>query len=199
MTAESESNAPPLNPDQALGALMRQARKDRGLSINAVASKAGLSIGLISQIERGLTSPSIRSLRLLAHAIGVPVETFFTQGDPVTVDEADFVVRPASRRMLDLHHAGIAMQIITPSAPGALQMFMAEIAPGAYSGAELDSHESEEAGIVISGQLDLWLGTRQFQLFEGDAFRFGPMTPHRYGNPGRAVTRVHWIYTPPIY
>ncbi|MDX5361546.1 MAG: cupin domain-containing protein [Alphaproteobacteria bacterium] len=199
MTAQDNENGTPLNPDQALGALMRQARKDRSLSMHAVATRAGLSVGLISQIERGLTSPSIRSLRLLADAIGVPVESFFTNAETVADEEAEFVVRPANRRLLDLRRAGITMQITTPRTRGDLQMFLTEIEPGAYSGPELDTHDGEEAGVVIAGQLDLWLGEKRFHLFEGDAFRYRASTPHRYGNPGKTVTRVHWVYTPPIY
>ncbi|MCP1337082.1 cupin domain-containing protein [Futiania mangrovi] len=201
MTAQEERQEATSNPDQILGALMRQARKDRGLSMHVVATKAGLSVGLISQIERGLTSPSIRSLRLLADAIGVPVESFFTDVQPdVSVDEeAQFIVRPANRRLLDLRRAGITMQITTPRTRGDLQMFLTEIEPGAYSGPELDTHDGEEAGVVMAGQLDLWLGEKRFHLFEGDAFRYRASTPHRYGNPGKTVTRVHWVYTPPIY
>jgi transcriptional regulator with XRE-family HTH domain len=188
-----------LNDDQALGARMRKARQQRSLSLNTIAQNAGLSVGLISQIERGLTSPSIRSLRLIAKAIGVSVDAFFVETGPSSEEEAGFIVRPANRRVLDLGPAGITMQITTPKTDGDLQMFLTEIDPGSYSGPELDTHEGEEAGVVIAGQLELWLSDRRFTLFEGDSFRYRASTPHRYGNPGRTVTRVHWVYTPPIY
>jgi transcriptional regulator with XRE-family HTH domain len=181
-----------------LGHQMRQIRKARGLSIPVVAKRAGVSVGLISQIERGLTSPSIRSLRQLATALEVPVVQFFTPANH-DGDCSHNIVRPGQRRMLLLPHIGIHTEVLTSDSSGALQMFIANIEPGGSSGPEFDSHDGEEAGLVLSGRLELWVGDRYFILDEGCSFRFSSRTPHRFANPGPVLARVHWVITPPIY
>ena len=55
------------------------------------------------------------------------------------------------------------------------------------------------AGLVLAGQLELWLGDKHYHLYEGDSFQFSSHTPHRYCNPGEMTTRVQWMVTPPIY
>ena len=185
--------------DRTLGRKMRQIRKSRGLSLQKVAERANLSVGLISQIERGLTSPSIRSLRQLGAALDVPVEQFFTLAEPPKAYEEGHIVRPRHRRVLNLTHTGITTELITPDSSGALQMFIANIEPGGGSGPELDVHEGEEAGLVLAGRLELWLGDKHFLLDEGDSFRFSSAVPHRYANPGIMTARIQWVITPPIY
>lgn len=187
------------DPDQTLGMKMRRIRKLQGLSIQEVAGRAGVSVGLVSQIERGLTSPSIRSLRQLGAALKVPVEQFFNTPQNPQEQEQGYVVRPRERQVLALEHIGMTIELISPKANSKMQMFIANIEPGASSGPELDSHKGEEAGLVLSGQLELWVGDKHFILNEGDTFRFSSKEPHRHANPGSMVTRVHWITTPPVY
>lgn len=186
--------------DRRLGGKMREVRKAAGLSLQEVAERAELSVGLISQIERGLTSPSIRSLRLLAAALATPVDHFFSRPEEPDEAERTYVVRPRTRRVLDLSHRGMTMEIISPPEQGAaMQTFITNLQPGGGSGIELDVHDGEEAGLVLCGQFELWLGDKRFLLSEGDSFRFNSRTPHRYRNPGETLTRVHWTATPPIY
>ncbi|WP_163094543.1 helix-turn-helix domain-containing protein, partial [Acinetobacter baumannii] len=63
--------------DQRLGETVRLLRQRAGLSIQDVAKITGLSTGMISQLERALATPSIRTLRLLSIALAVPISYFF--------------------------------------------------------------------------------------------------------------------------
>jgi len=189
------------SPEQThtfVGNRIREIRKRQGRSIPNIAKAAGLSNGLISQIERGLTSPSIRSMRQIADALDVSVQQFFTPASD-DCDEPSYVVRPSARRFLDLSRNGIYTEITSPAASSGLQTFIANIMPSGHSGHEFDSHKGEEAGLILSGQLELWVGDNHFLLDEGCSFNFPSTTPHRYSNPGLVPTRVHWIITPPIY
>ena len=58
---------------------------------------------------------------------------------------------------------------------------------------------SEEAGLVVSGRLDLWIDGVEVRLEAGDSFSFPSTLPHRYRNPGRGGTVVVWAMTPPSY
>jgi len=191
------------SPDKSgsvgLSALLRDARKKKGLNLKDVSDATGLSIGLISQIERGLTTPSMRSLRQVAGALGLSVSSLFAHSDEEDADEGHHIVRKHMRRVLNLKSIGMHMEIMTPIEGTPIQAFVAYLLPGGMSGTEFDSHIGEEFGIIIDGQFELFLGSQRFLLNPGDSFNFNSKTPHRYVNPGTTMTYIHWVITPPIY
>jgi transcriptional regulator with XRE-family HTH domain len=187
------------SPDLWLGQEMRLLRKRRGLSLEEVAAQAGVSPGLISQIERGLTSPSIRSLRSLAKALDVPVSWFFQPSEIEDAEEGQIVVRAANRRRMGLKKIGVTKELMTPGLSGSLQMMLITLDPRATTGPETNAHEGEKCGVVVSGALDLMLEGRTYSLREGDSFRFDSMRPHFISNSGAAVAKVLWITTPSMY
>ena len=193
------NDAAGLDDDNSLGRRMREFRKSHGWSLRSMADRAGLSIGLISLIERGRSSPSIRSLRLLAGALEVPMEWFFQDRRATMKTTHSQVLRSGQRRSLRLAGQGISIQIASPPKTEKLQMFVVELEPGGGSGGEMDQHQGEEAGLVISGEIEFWLGHDHLLLSEGDSFQFSARTPHRYHNHGVVPARVLWVITPPFY
>lgn len=192
--------APPEAADgRDLSQRLRQARRAQELTLATLAERAGLSIGFISQVERGLTTPSMRSLRLLAGALGLRVEELFSHPTGGDAREERHVVRRDRRRVLNLEAIGMHMEIMTPRESGSIQLFAAYLRPGGISGPEDDRHEGSECGVVIDGQLELWLDGEKYLLGAGDSFSFESRTPHRYRNPGPTMTYLHWTITPPIY
>jgi transcriptional regulator with XRE-family HTH domain len=193
----SPKGSPARNP--ALADLLREARKNKDLSLQDVADATGLSIGLISQIERGLTTPSMRSLRQIADAVDVSVSSLFARTDAEDAGEARNITRKDMRRVLNLESIGMHMEIMTPPEGTPIQAFVAYLLPGGMSGTEFDSHIGHEFGIIIDGQLELFLGPQRYLLNPGDTFSFNSETPHRYVNSGTTMTYIHWVITPPIY
>lgn len=185
--------------DAAVGAALRALRRARGLSLQQVAASTGLSIGLISQVERGLSSPSVRALRALAEALGVTVGWLFHHGAPPPPEEFGVVLRQASRRRMEFNGGEVLKELLTPDLDGALEMLIVEIAPGGSSGGVPYTHPGEECGLVLAGALDLWVEDRHFRLNEGDAFRFASTRPHHFANPTGQRARVLWVITPPAY
>lgn len=185
--------------DLWLGKEMRHVRKRRGLSLEEVARRAELSIGLVSQIERGLSSPSIRSLRALSDALGIPASWFFQNGGPVPESERGIVTRPENRRLLNLKEKGMVKELLSPALTGGLEMLLVNIEPGGSSGPEHYTHRGEEGGLVLAGTLELWVEDRRFTLREGDSFGFESHRPHRFANPGTETTKVLWVVAPPVY
>lgn len=185
--------------DLWLGMQIRDLRKTGHLSLQHLADKSGLSVGLLSQIERGLTSPSIRSLRQLSEALGVTPARFFHQETPPPSAEIGRIVRRGQGRQLRLTGNGVAKWLMTPDLSGDLEMLLVEIAPGGRSGDESYTHKGEECGYVIRGALQLWIDEDSFLLREGDSFRFKSATPHRFESASDDMTHVLWVITPPLY
>jgi len=80
-----------------IGARLRAARKDRGWTLEVLASKSGLSTGFLSQVERDLTTLSIVSLSAICQALGVPIESLFSSSRPI--GEAPSAVTRADQQL----------------------------------------------------------------------------------------------------
>lgn len=183
----------------SLGDEIRHMRKAKGLTLSGLARKTGLSIGYLSQVERDISGLSIKALKQVSDAMGVQVARLFQEMEPVPAEEQGIVVRANRRRRLSFSGLGLSDDLLSPSLSGQLEMLLCTLAPGASSGDEPYTHKGEEAGFILSGSLELWVGKRHFMLKQGDAFTFKSSQPHRYGNPGAVDTVVVWVITPPTF
>lgn len=174
-----------------IGTRLRELRKDRRLSIQQLADRVGLSIAMISQIERGLSTPSLRSLRLLAEALNVPVSWFFASSKGHS--ESRHIVRRGQRRRLRVPDVGVVQELLSPASVNGIEMYEVSLEPGGSSGPEAYTHEGEKLGLVIEGRLQLHIGTEVHLLESGDSFHFPSTQPHRFANPGTGPTRFVWI------
>ncbi|MBW6494391.1 MAG: cupin domain-containing protein [Burkholderiaceae bacterium] len=184
-------------PNSGLGSQLRQRRRAKGLTLTELSRLAGLSVGLLSQIERGVSAPSLKSLMQISAALGIPPSWLFDQGSPQDPLEKGLVVRRGARRRLDLGSYGVTKELLTPDLGGELQLYLVEIRPGGQSGPEAYTHRGEEAGLVLAGTLELIVEDRTVLLYEGDSFRFESSVPHRYTNPGTTPTTAVWINSLP--
>ncbi|WP_170428574.1 helix-turn-helix domain-containing protein [Ruegeria arenilitoris] len=180
--------------DPLLGEEIRALRKAKRMTLGQLGQATGLSNGFISQIERGQNRPSVTALFKISRALGVSVGWFFSTSD---ADRNAHVVRQQERRSIE-YDDGIRDELLTPGLGGKLELLSCRFPPG--SGVEtVYFHEGEEAGVVIRGAMDLWVGDTLYHLQEGDSFAFDSTTPHRYRNPSMEETVVIWAITPPNF
>ncbi len=191
--------APPTSPTPALGELIRDLRRARGLTLQDLADQIGKSVGYLSQVERNKSTLSIAGLMDISRALGVPMNWFFQADAEQPEGERDTVVRENFRRSMQFTNLGLREELLSPNLRGPLEMLLSIIEPGASSGEDPYSHTGHEAGLVIEGTLDLWVGERHFRLQAGDSFSFRSTEPHRCANPGDVVAKVVWVITPPSY
>jgi transcriptional regulator with XRE-family HTH domain len=180
----------------SLGRDLRGLRKARNLTLSELALIIGRSVGFISQIERGLSTPSINDLRAMARAFDVPVSWFFITDD-VDSDEREFIVRAGSRRSLGTVEHGIVEELLSPDLGGSFEVFRTVLEPGSERN-ELIFRQTEESGYIVSGLFDLWIEGRLFHLKAGDSFRFENKS-QRWRNPGSDKTVIIWVVSPPVY
>jgi transcriptional regulator with XRE-family HTH domain len=179
--------------DQRLGETVRLLRQRAGLSIQDVASRTGLSTGMISQLERARAMPSVRTLRLLSVALEVPISYFFEESD--LAETQSYIVRKNHRRLLRLTSSGVVKESLTPAGKGELELYELTLNPGGSSGGDFVQHTGEKAGYVLAGSLRLWLDHEAHILEAGDSFRFPSTVPHMFDNPTQHVARVIWVAT----
>lgn len=182
-----------------LGSQLRQRRRVKNLTLAELAQQSRLSVGLLSQIERGITAPSLKSMTQICSALGIPMSWLFDSGPADDPQEKGLVVRRGSRRRLDLGSYGVTKELLSPDLGGEMQIYLVSIRPGGQSGPERYSHRGEEGGLVLSGTLELTVEDRVVILYEGDSFRFSSERPHRFSNPGNTQTSVVWANTLAFY
>lgn len=177
-----------------VGQRIRALRRMRRLSLETVASRTGLSIGFVSQIERGLSSPSLRVLAMLADALGVGLAALFGTDNKDSNGDA-VVTRERQRPDLKIWRSGISKQLLSAAgSEGRLNLFLVRMQPLASTGDELYTHDGEEAGLVLEGEMTLVVDAESWTLGPGDSFRFASRRPHRFGNPSQDTnTVVLWV------
>ncbi|WP_257201868.1 MULTISPECIES: helix-turn-helix domain-containing protein [unclassified Bradyrhizobium] len=191
--AKSKAVTKPAEPamDVAVGRRIRDLRRVRQFSLETVAARTSLSIGFLSQIERGLSSPSLRVLATLADVLGVGMAALFGASPSADGGSDQVVTRGLQRPELKLWRTGVSKQLLSPaSADSKLNLFLVHLEPGGSTGDELYTHDGEEAGLVLEGEMLLTVDSETWSLKRGDSFRFASRRPHRFSNPANDAKSV---------
>jgi transcriptional regulator with XRE-family HTH domain len=187
---------------QSLGNELRGVRKAQGLTLRMLAQRSGKSLSFISKIERGLARPSIAALQDIAEALGVPIGWFFMADGPVAAEERPYIVRSSHRRRLaysaiaSTDYMGAEDYLLSANLDGKLALGISYYEPRGTAGDDLYTHQGEEAGLVLEGEIELLLDGRSFTLKQGDSFSFSSHIPHTYRNAGRTRAVIVWANTP---
>ncbi|WP_432989232.1 helix-turn-helix domain-containing protein [Dactylosporangium sp. CA-233914] len=195
------------NNGQALvGARMRQFRKERGLTLRGLATQSGLSIGFLSQVERGISAIGLTALNGVAAALDRPVAEFFHTDDQVasppapTDDLPDhFTLTRAQNGATEYVSGQTTYRMLSDRGPHlVLEPMVVHIAPGGRR-EEAYGHAGEEFAYVVSGELLYEVDGIEHRLFPGDSLHLRSSTPHRLYNDTEAVTTVVSVVTPRLF
>ncbi len=187
-----------LDAEASVGQEIKDLRRASNVTLSALSEATGLSKGYLSQIERGISSPSIKALHSISRALGVNISWFFPSPSSEEDELKDFIVRRDGRRSLTFE-SGIKDELLSPNLGRNLELLRCTFAPKSFSGKETYSHRGEEAGFVAAGRLTLWLDGKEIQLLSGDSFAFESTIPHRYANESDEEAVVIWVISPPSY
>jgi len=182
----------------SLGAKLRQLRTARELTIAQLAERAGVSSGLISQIERGNSNPSIKTLQRLRAALGVNLWEFLDERMPNAAGEAGapgaskFVCRKTDRQRIIVGASRLVKELLSPRNDRNLRFMIISLPPGGES-EDVIIGQGEKGGLVMQGQVRLTVGDDDSDLGEGDSFQFPSSIPHKLSNPHDQPAQVIWI------
>jgi transcriptional regulator with XRE-family HTH domain len=185
-----------LDSETSMAHLGRTIRTNRAglLTVEELAERAGISAGLISQLERGIGNPSFNTLMRLSRALNLPISALFHGGEKET---SDLIVRKADRLRLTRTEDGIKQEILSPDVRRKLGLIRTVVPPG-YSGTDTPmSHPGEEAFLVVKGSLEVTLGQQTYELAVGDTITFDSSVPHALSNPGDEPAEFIGCSTPP--
>lgn len=189
MVTDSENREHDATVD--VGKQIRMLREQRGLSQTALAEASGISRNTLSLIERGVTSPTVSTLKGLAGALSVEINAFFQPYADTRV-----VLTKANRRprlMLDhgsLADLGLGMSefLVTP--------LLLHLDPGARSGSAL-SHDGQDFVFCLDGEILYSIDGQGYLLEPGDSLFFDGRLRHRFGNTGAGTASMLIILSTP--
>jgi transcriptional regulator with XRE-family HTH domain len=187
-TTAAKPQAPGALADGAVGARVRALRESMDLSLRDLAERSGVSAPMLSQVERGETSPTLA----VAERIAAGLELTLSQ--LLRLDEGGHVVvvRPGARRRR--RRGGHLVEELTPPLPGQrADVSIHTLRPGAATGGPDDPpmHEpgSRETTVVLSGEIDLFIDGARHQLEAEDSVTFDADLPHHFENNGSGEAR----------
>ena len=177
-----------------IGDRIKRRRLKLGLTQEELAARTELSKGFISQVERNLTSPSIATLMDILEALGMDISDFFAKNEDEKV-----VFTPDDMFEKEDDAEGNVIRWLVPNAQkNALEPILVTIRSGGKT-QELDPHEGEEFGLVLSGAVMLVDGDTKHRMRKGDSFYLHPQGVHYLFNSGKTPAKVLWISTPPSF
>ena len=199
------------DPGTGLGPRLRVAREQRELSVRELARRIGCSASLISQIERGISVPSVGVLYSLATELDTSLDHLLFGAEPRRPLAAapgpdasgsvasggvasGIVQRAAGRNIIDLA-SGVRWERLTPGADAMTDFLEVIYSPGGHSTDERRPlrHDGHEYGLVISGTLQANVGFESYELGPGDSIAFDSSTPHEYLNKTGEPVHAIWV------
>ncbi len=210
---------------EEMGTRIRKARQKSGHTLAQVSEGTSLSKGFLSQVERGLTEPSISSLKKIARHLGTNVidlvaddvahQTYpssmpQTEGVPnnhrghqplkSTYREDIQVVRRGRRKSLSFPGSPLSYDLLTPDLNRRIEVLYLRAKPGASSGDELIvDPPGEKFGLVLSGCVEVTVGNVSYELRQGDAIYFPCHFPHSWRVCENEPIRLIWVMSPPSF
>ena len=185
---------PSADPSSAVGLRIRALREAMGLSLRDLAQRSGVSAPMLSQVERGETSPTLASAAKIAAGLELTLSQLLRLDEGQNVN----VNRASERRVSE--RGGHRIEELTPPLPGQrADVSLHQLAPGATTGGRADPpmHEpgSRETAVVLGGALALIVDGARHELHEGDAVTFDADLPHHFENEGEEPTRFIAVIT----
>lgn len=178
----------------SFGSKLRTVRKSvKKMTLQQLAKRADISPALLSQIERGATSPSLRTLTKLRTALDLSSSFFFDDENPATdtSPDPDYVCRSHTRPVLALGPGEPGKELLHHGGSRVFEFMIITIPPHGTS--DPISYPSEKGGYVLEGQLGLVVDERATFLEPGDSFLFDGIRTHSIYNPTDMPAKVLWI------
>jgi transcriptional regulator with XRE-family HTH domain len=178
-----------------IGPRLRKLREERGLGLRETARRAGISHGLLSQVETERTNPSVATLARVASVLGVPIfDDLYSQ--PAPAGRSERVVRRDARRALEAYSPARDW-LVTPSTDGTFSAFFTVLAPGSESGGSYAHLGGQEFLYVLAGTLEFGVEGELWELCEGDAITLQASETHEWRNRGPEPVHALWVVENP--
>ncbi len=179
-----------------IGQDLRALRNARKITLDEIAKALGKSVGWVSQVERGLSTPTVDDLHEFARILDVPMSIFFGVPD-APENERGLIVRASARRAIGERDSGLFEALVSPDLSDDFEVIHSTFLPGAAL-KNSRKRATSEVVYLISGKLDVCIDDQLFHITAGDSFRIKG-APYRWANPYDDPAFAIWVISPPVY
>jgi transcriptional regulator with XRE-family HTH domain len=188
-THPEKANGTAVASEGTVGARVKRLREGMDLSLRDLAERSGVSAPMLSQVERGDTSPSLAVAQKIAAGLDL------TLSQLLRLDEDRHIVIVRSGHGRTRKRRGHTVEELTPPLPGQrADVSVHTLGPGAATGAPDDPpvHEpgSRETAVIVEGTAELFIDDQRHDLHEGDSVTFDADLPHHFENNGKTDARL---------
>jgi len=173
-----------------LGSRLRDLRRRQKMTLEELAKRTGLTSSFLSQVERNITSPSVKSLREIASGLNTKVSCFFEEegsNDFVFIkkDKRKKIVNDKLKSCYEILASGLLDIRMEPS--------LLILKVGGKMEKQSGSNDGEEFGFVLKGKVELLRGPEKFIMEKGDSIYFKGVRSHKVVNIGNSEASLLWI------
>lgn len=177
-----------------IGTRIKKYRLSKGLTLKEIEVRAKVSATHVSEIERGMTSPTVGALAKIAEAMGTDVAYFVEKKNLSKIS----IVDKQGRKPMQFKDWGATYFSLTKDIPSPRISFLeVELEPGLKRPEETSTHDGEEFALVTKGVMEIIIGDEKYILKEGDSIHYKASKPHAMRNIGDAKCRAIWVTLPP--
>ncbi|UZT81923.1 helix-turn-helix domain-containing protein [Caproicibacterium sp. BJN0003] len=187
-----------MNPTVTIGAKVKALRKKQEMTLKQLSEKTELSVGFLSQLERGISNIAIDSLNKIANALGVNISTFFQEpkishSDPI-IHSYDLPCRQISLNILQyiLSNNVESFNIL----PRLYVLMPSDDNDDSTVNLELYGHIGEEFIFVLEGVVTVFVGDNVYSLYPGDGIQIHSKDPHNWTNRTNRIAKILTINYP---
>lgn len=179
--------------------VIREKRRKRGLTVWEFAANIGFSGSYVSQVERGIITPSISALQKIAETLEIPVSSLFEDESTSPSPDSGYceVVRAGDRKSFRYPHSNINYELLSPSFQCKIELIQTRARPGQSS--PIYKHVGEEVVLVLKGTVELWVAERQWILQTGDCLYYESHLPHHWSVLGDEEVQMVTAVVPPSF
>ncbi len=199
---DGQGNAGLYESLEGIGDRVREERTRVGMSQRELARRLGLSASMISQIESGLSKPSVGTLYAIVTELDLSLDSVIrgedyhddNDGDSISDGPVSPLVHPCDRKAIELD-SGVRWEDLNAISGDRVDFLHATYAVGGASTPDesLMRHHGREYGYVISGVLSIQIGFQEYELHPGDSIAFDSTRPHRLFNKGDEPVEAIWF------
>ena len=170
-----------------VGEKISHIRKEKNLSIRDLAKMADVTPSLLSQLERGLSNPSLNTIKAISKALDVPLFSFFVD----EVNNKELIVKKDNRRKVIFpKNNDIVFELLSPESANSVEFAIVNLIPNSHISNELMSHKSIELAYILKGTVKIFIEDDEFTLECGDSVTIPPGTNHRWENPFDELAKI---------
>jgi len=194
-----------LEEEFEVGKKIKSLRVAKNMAAKQLAGEAGISFGMLSQLEKGSTQGSVETLRKIAKVLDVTLAHLFTNNtDEPTINtlenienEKFYVVRKDERKKISFPDPLYTCELLVPDLQGEIELLQVNMEPNRITD-DLIPHTKggEECDYVLEGEIVVTLNNKEFELKKGDSIRFNPEIPHKIENRSSKKASYLSIITP---